>query len=524
MELVPASIHTKKWRQDQSWYFTGKKNECELQQWEWVRQIIGYMPSLQTNMRIHLETKELLYKLQPLTDIDGFEYTEDFDGHLSMDDCHYYFNLKFVCGTGGSQTRTLRESYHFVKAQLDHLVRFPDPTKYCINIFDGDGAFKCLPKFDYLLTKTEYKDVAPRVFVGDTCQFQSFWQPMKINKKQRLGQFYTTRYDYILQGLSVPKHVVHVVEPFAGAGHLLGFIPTRCHVECYDIDPKHDHIIKRDTLLDPPSFHGKFVATNPPYLARNKCADKTLFEKYNTNDLYKCFLRELINNPALGGVLIVPLNFWCSMRKSDVCLRQDFLEHYEIIRLNIFEEPVFQDTDYSVCSFQFTAKTTTIDTHPILVSVFPHGKKNEPIVLHKEHGCMIGGEIYNLPRTHQYVITRRTRLNTDKPHTNLVIKCIDDDKPISMAVVPCHEIYTDNTPHLTSRSYATLVIDPPIGQEQQQTLANTFNRFLEKYRQQYNSLFLPAYREHRRKRLPFDLAYHITGHLLETTTLLQESR
>mgnify|MGYP003705198545 CR=1 FL=1 len=33
-----------------------------------------------------------------------------------------------------------------------------------------------------------------------------------------------------------------------------------------------------------------------------------------------------------------------------------FLEVYSIIRLNIFEETVFNDTTYTICSFQFTNK------------------------------------------------------------------------------------------------------------------------------------------------------------------------
>lgn len=32
-------------------------------------------------------------------------------------------------------------------------------------------------------------------------------------------------------------------------------------------------------------MNNKFVLTNPPYLARNKSIDKTVFDKYKTNDL-----------------------------------------------------------------------------------------------------------------------------------------------------------------------------------------------------------------------------------------------
>ena len=38
-------------------------------------------------------------------------------------------------------------------------------------------------------------------------------------------------------------------------------------------------VIKRDTILNPPNYNNKFIITNPPYLARNKSKDKTLFKQ-----------------------------------------------------------------------------------------------------------------------------------------------------------------------------------------------------------------------------------------------------
>jgi hypothetical protein len=65
----------------------------------------------------------------------------------------------------------------------------------------------------------------------------------------------------------------------------------------------------RDTLLNAPIYDNCFVVTNPPFLAKAKVADKSIFEKYKTNDLYKCFLISLINSDCLGGILILPANF-----------------------------------------------------------------------------------------------------------------------------------------------------------------------------------------------------------------------
>ena len=70
----------------------------------------------------------------------------------------------------------------------------------------------------------------------------------------------------------------------------------------YDIDPKSNDIIKQDTLLHPVDLDNKFAITNPPYLARNKSKDKVLFDKYKTNDLYKCYILQLIGaKKHIGG-------------------------------------------------------------------------------------------------------------------------------------------------------------------------------------------------------------------------------
>ena len=102
-----------------------------------------------------------------------------------------------------------------------------------------------------------------------------------MESKQNLGQFYTTNYEYILQNLNIPEGVSDIIEPFAGMGDLLKFLDiSKYNLQCYDIDPKQTYIEKRDTLLDPPDFNNKYVITNPPYLARNKSTNKSLFDKY----------------------------------------------------------------------------------------------------------------------------------------------------------------------------------------------------------------------------------------------------
>ena len=56
----------------------------------------------------------------------------------------------------------------------------------------------------------------------------------------------------------------------------------------------------------------------------------------------------IINDKCLGGILIIPLNFFCSVRKNDVLLREKFLSFYSVNQINIFEETVFEDTSVTV--------------------------------------------------------------------------------------------------------------------------------------------------------------------------------
>ena len=341
-----------------------------------------------------------------------------------------------------------------------------------------------------------------------------------IIMKKELGQFYTKNYDYILQNITIPDNVKNIIEPFAGEEDLIKYInqsSNTYNIEMYDIDPKKENIIQRDTLLNPPEYKGRFVITNPPYLARNKSDNKDIYDKYNVNDLYKCFIVNIMNDPCEGGILIIPLNFISSTRKNDVLLRERFLSIYSIIQLNIFEEKVFSDTSCTVCSLLFNKNN---DNNDINIDIYP-SKINIKTTLNKMNNYTIGGEIYNLVKNDKYSIKRLTTKNISDKNTNIVIKCIDDNSKSMICadyVNDDKDIFIDNTPKCSARGYLTLIINPPLNEEKQKKLVNDFNNYLNENRNKYNSLFLANYRESNdiaRKRISFDLVYKIIGHLID---------
>ena len=358
--------------------------------------------------------------------------------------------------------------------------------------------------------------------------------------KKTLGQFYTTNYEYILKNMKIPKNVKTILEPFCGNCDLLKFIENieLYDIELYDIDPckkvveNNSHkinynVIKRDTLKNPVCYNDKFVLTNPPYLARNKNSDKSLYDKYKCNDLYKCFILNLIKcDRCLGGIIIIPLNFISSIRKSDIKLRTNFLEIYDIQIINIFEERVFNDTNYSVCCISFTNK---YDNHNLQrnikktnIHIYPKNNLLQ-FTFSSENNYTIGGELYNIPQNKKYTVKRATKNTTCKDGfiTNILLKCIDDNinNKLGFYIVEDKNRYIDKTEKLSARSYATLVVNNKFTLEQQTYLVQKSNNYINTNREKYNSLFIPNYRESNsiaRKRISFDFAFKIFNYIISS--------
>ena len=110
----------------------------------------------------------------PNKERNGFEYTEDMDGIFAIKDITYYANFKMVCDKGGAQTRTLREVYDFIKAQLNWLLENKEKAIEFINILDGDESWRTRDKFDYLKQKDKYESIKDKVFIGDLYEFERF--------------------------------------------------------------------------------------------------------------------------------------------------------------------------------------------------------------------------------------------------------------------------------------------------------------------------------------------------------------
>lgn len=345
-----------------------------------------------------------------------------------------------------------------------------------------------------------------------------------MTSKKSKGQFYTTRASYILDDMPLQlTDAKCIIESFAGQGDLLDWIKQKnidLPIEAYDIEPKRDDIIQCDTLQNPPDYSGAFVITNPPYLARNKSSDKSVYDLYNTNDLYKCFIISIVKGNCKGGIIIIPAGFFFSPRDIDVRCRHEFMSSYHITKIKYFEETVFNDTTTTIVAIAFTHSRENLTEQNVLWQRMPQ-KKEKIFTMKSADDWIIGGHIYKLPlqskiNIRRYVVGQKKKSNEQITHmtlcaldsgTNRGKICLKYDKEF---VYPAKEC---------SRTYATICISGKVlSEEDQQHLCYRFNVFLEQQRESLWSLFLPQYRESKeyaRKRIPFELAYHIIHHLLD---------
>lgn len=178
---ISSRNQTKEWRQHQEWYSNGKKNECEIYQRRLLEELTN-TEIKKTNTRLDIDKVIMIEKRAPLTEKNGFSYTEDFDGLWKRNEKEFYVNLKLVCGSGGAQTRTIREVYHFILTQYKYLYKEKKENIYFVNIIDGDIGYKYIyennGKSASLLDIEdieEYSGIKSQVYIGDSDNFAKWY-------------------------------------------------------------------------------------------------------------------------------------------------------------------------------------------------------------------------------------------------------------------------------------------------------------------------------------------------------------
>lgn len=360
-------------------------------------------------------------------------------------------------------------------------------------------------------------------------------------KKRNLGQFFTTNSDSILERFGVFVQNKEVTDPFAGNQDLLNWAKNnKCkRFVGFDCDKRYidgKKVFFSDSINSPKNY--KFVCTNPPYLNKNKASGKVkekFFSGANSNfeDLYQISIFSILN--CEEGILIVPLNFLCAENSSRI--RGLFFEKFEIVRLNIFSEQVFEDTTYNVISFYFRKKKGGSEKNIIDAVIYPENKKIK-LTLEKRWGWQFGGDFihkikntknslgvfrltedymksgeYSVEIALQNIKDKRIlRISDDIKNllerNILFLRAIDskNGKKIQLEDIRKYKI-SGLVGKNTSRNMAHLIFKKSISVNEQLELMRKFNSELDHNRSKYSSFFLTNFRDNNRKRISFDMAY-----------------
>jgi len=360
-------------------------------------------------------------------------------------------------------------------------------------------------------------------------------------KKQNLGQFFTTNSDYILLGFGDFIKNKEVSDPFAGNQDLLNWAKNNKCKKFIGFDCDKKYIDEKNVFLnDSINSHKdyKFICTNPPYLHKNK-ATKKIKEKFfsgensHFEDLYQVSISSILN--CEEGIIIVPLNFLCAENSKKI--RELFFAKFEIIKLNIFSEQVFEDTTYNVISFYFKRKKKISDKNVIEAVIYPENKRIK-LMIDKRYGWQFGGDfIYKIKNVkNELGVFRLTEdyLKSGEYEVEVALQNIKDKKVLKLSdeikkllgknILFLRAIDSKNGKKIqledirkykisglvgknTSRNMAHLIFKKEVSISEQIELMKKFNDELSINREKYLSFFLTNFRDNNRKRISFDFAY-----------------
>lgn len=439
--------------------------------------------------------------------------TKSVDG-VSEDGKTLYF-FKYTAEAGGAQDNQFND----VKKTISAARALPDG--YLV-ILVCDGAYYSKQKLMELAELAGAPSAGARIEVAQT---DGLACPAK---KKALGQFFSTDAPRIFRGLEPAiaagaAAAARVVEPFAGDGDLVRFVRGLAAADTrvleFDVDPRRSETVRRDTLRDPPTaeYEDAFVITNPPFLARNKAADKDIFDTIGENDLFRCFLRTLVSADAAGGAVILPVNFLSSVTPRDAALRRDFVCRYAIEAANVFETPVFEDTAYDVMALVFRRQPAG-GVHCAFPARFEDGSEIS-VSLGPETQYAVCREPWAQARARARRVSRALPGGDPGAASRIRLRLVDAGRAgpkIGAEVIADSEDLAAllEEVKISDRTFAHVVVDPPIDAAAQRALAAAFNAEIARTRARYRGLCFPNFRDGGRKRLPFAWAFRLLDSLL----------
>jgi len=325
--------------------------------------------------------------------------------------------------------------------------------------------------------------------------------------QQKMGQYFTTNADYILDGYeSVVKNKT-VIDPFAGGKDLLNWA-SRCgasNVIGYDLEPKSDDITQNDSIANPPQYSG-VVVSNPPYLSKNKFkGDKGVFDQWGQNDLYKCHLASLSNCDE--AIVIIPSNFLCEGRAT---AREMLFKTHYIVSAKYWNTPVFEDATTGICVIHIKKGVRPYQRFQLY-----HGTENTSfeMKLEKRYNYLHGKDFLEIVQSvsGKFKVVK-TDVGMSRPNTNIVLGLLDKGAwRLGLSYNEGEAIYC------SPKSFTTYQLTLPgktLSEDDQRKLVKEFNEILVSHRDRYHDMFLSNFMGPKQKILSRKMAHSLIEYII----------
>ncbi len=305
-----------------------------------------------------------------------------------------------------------------------------------------------------------------------------------IDKKRKNGQYFTQHNPFDNKAFKDWSNEFDlkdsiILEPFAGSNNLIIMLQEMnlCNdFISYDIEPKNENVLLKDTLQDFPKGYDICI-TNPPYLAQNSAKRRGLiYPETVYDDLYKFAIDKCLKNCKNVGA-IIPASFLNSR------LFRDRLSHYIL-----FNTKMFNDTEHPVCLALFKEQSNDVELYEDRDFI---GKLSE---LEKK-----------LPKS-KY----KAEMKFNDRNGKLGLIAIDNTIEPSIRFCNGDEINPDKVGN-SSRSITRISIDCDI-----KKLTKNLNELLSEFRKETHDIFLTPFKGLRkdlkyRRRLDYALARNIVN-------------
>lgn len=227
--------------------------------------------------------------------------------------------------------------------------------------------------------------------------------------------------DELFIGCTRPPKGCIVLEPFAGDGAIMKWIGDDNIIIPYDSEPKVQKVLRRNVLVEKLKYYGTYVITKAPQLKKSDSEDKTIFEQYGTDNLYKCFIKCLITDQPTGGIIVLPIKFLSGLRESEVKRRQDFFRAFKPTRINVF------DMETVVIDFAKRPYTEPFTRELWSIYFYPENTESQIEVENKQRKISTLGLI-SPPNSRMVQVGFSNEILEGWQKTNFVLQSLDTDK------------------------------------------------------------------------------------------------